>query len=384
MTKREMNIRVFAGASLPHVFFQPRIEPWYALHKDLGDLPERYRKVSLLELYDDLDISMRYIHYYTGMPSPIQQTYTDQVKIKDEYDADERHIVIDTPYGELVQKSRLTSDNTWRTVEFAAKNGDDLKKLAWLCHNTVISFNTKNFEQGSAFLGDRGVPQFWVPKSPYQALCQQWMKLTDFIYALNDEPAAVESAMKAIDESYDRLYEEIVTYVNPTDQGAAGPENPSSASPLQIVNLGENIDAHLVNPRYVEQYLIPFYEKRSNQLRRAGIYTHIHIDGAFRSLLGYLENLPFDGLEALTPLPQGDASIEEMKEYMGDKVLLDGIPAVLFLSYYPREDLKECVDKLVSLFHPRLVLGISDELPQGGDEESVDRVKWISDYCKTL
>ena len=29
MNFREMNLRVFQGKPLPHVFFQPRFEPWY-------------------------------------------------------------------------------------------------------------------------------------------------------------------------------------------------------------------------------------------------------------------------------------------------------------------------------------------------------------------
>jgi hypothetical protein len=62
--------------------------------------------------------------------------------------------------------------------------------------------------------------------------------------------------------------------------------------------------------------------------------------------------------------------------------LLDGIPAVLFLDHHSREELLECVEKLVKLFYPRLVLGISDELPEGGDEESWERLKLIAEWCR--
>lgn len=60
--------------------------------------------------------------------------------------------------------------------------------------------------------------------------------------------------------------------------------------------------------------------------------------------------IPFEGLEALTPLPQGDVNIEEIKENIGEKVLLDGIPAILFLPHYPMKELEECVEKLIELF----------------------------------
>jgi len=166
------------------------------------------------------------------------------------------------------------------------------------------------------------------------------MKLTDFIYALNDVPGDVVEVMKAIDSSYDSLYEQLVTYAGQDNHTPEDSEETDQYCGLKIINFGENIDVHLLSPQYFEEYLIPFYEKRSHQLRRAGIHTHIHIDGSFRPLLKYLADLPVDGLEVLTPFPQGDVSIQEMKEHIGDKVLLDRMPAILFLSYYPRAELQ--------------------------------------------
>ena len=118
------------------------------------------------------------------------------------------------------------------------------------------------------------------------------MGLENLIYALADFPEKVETLMEAIDNSYDNLYEEIISY-----------------GKVKIINFGENIDSSIVSPAHFEKYCIPFYEKRSKQLQKAGIYTHIHIDGSFKPLLKYLKDLPFDGLEALTPLPQGDVTL---------------------------------------------------------------------------
>ncbi|MFW6118714.1 MAG: uroporphyrinogen decarboxylase family protein [Planctomycetota bacterium] len=365
LTDRELNLRVFRGEPAPRVFFQPRMEPWYAWHVEGPGLPERFAGMSLLEVYDDLRLSMRYVHYYTGMPDPVEVHFEDEVETVVEQDGDERVKVTRTPHGDLVEKFHLTVDKTWRTVEFPVKGRQDLPALRWLLQRRTVTFNPEKFEKGSRFLGGRGEPQFWVPKSPYQALCQQWMKLNDFIYALADAPDEVEEIMGLIDRCYDALYEGIVEYDG-----------------VNIVNFGENIHEQLLSPAYFEKYLIPWYEKRSGQLREAGTFTHVHIDGFFKQLLPYLADLPFDGLEALTPEPQGDVTLEEMAEHIGDKVLLDGIPAVLFLPTYPEEKLTACVERIVELFHPRLVLGISDELPEGAGQESLERVRKISDWCR--
>jgi len=370
MTKKEINLRVFQRKEVPYVFFQPRMEPWYQWHKQFNKMPEKYKDKSLLEFYDELDVSMRYTHYLTGMPHPIETKFTEKVKVKEKFDEDkgEGMRVIETPYGELVSRYRLSSgDKVWFNVEFMVKDKDDLKKLRWLYENTVYSFSEEKFDKGSKFIGDRGEPQFYLcpPKSPYMFLAQIWARLQDFIYLLVDAQKEVEDVMKTMDDSYDSLFEEI-----------------TSSKKVRIVNFGENIDVHYFSPLYFEKYLIPYYEKRANQLKKAGIYTHIHIDGSFKPLLKYLKDLPFDGFEALTPLPQGDVSIEEIKENIGDKILLDGIPAVLFLPTFKAEEFEDCVKKIIKLFHPRLILGISDELPEGAPEESIERVRWVSNYCR--
>lgn len=370
MNFREMNLRVFQGKPIPHVFFQPRFEPWYDWHKTFHCMPERFQGMSLLDVYDALQVSMRTVHYYTGMPDPIVESFDPQVTIRRQFEPAHGTIIYETPYGDLVEEVKRTQDETWRTVGFPVKRADDFRKLRWLLSHAQFSFNEANFDQGDAYVGERGIPQFWVPKSPYQALAQVYMRLEDLIYALADCRQEVEETMRAIDDAYDGMYEQLTA------------NGPDGTGRLHILNFGENLHEALMGPRYFERYFFPFYEKRCGQLRRAGIYTHVHLDGYFHSLLPYLSTLPFDGLEALTAEPQGDVTLEEIKEHIGDKVLLDGIPAVLFLPMYSREQLMETVEKVVALFHPRLVLGVSDEVPEGADEEAILRVQMISEWCR--
>ncbi len=365
MTFREMNLRVFQGRPIPHVLFQPRMEPWLHWHRTFDKLPSRYREADVRAFYDDLDCSMRYMHYYTDIRDPVVQRFTSRVTVHKDTSETEKQIVYETPLGDLVEEQRLTVDDTWRTVGFPVKTLDDLKCLRWLCGEMSYHFVEGNFRQGSDFIGERGEPQFWVPKSPYQVLAQIWMKLEDLVYALADDRDLVEEVMGAIDASYDPLYEEIM-----------------ASGQVKIINFGENIHDQLISPRYWEQYFIPFYERRCAQLKKGGIYSHVHIDGYFRSLLPYLADLPFDGLEALTPRPQGDVALEEMAAAMGDKILLDGIPAVMFMPQYSQEELMEMTERIVNLFYPRLILGISDEVPEGTDVEAIERVRAIAEWCR--
>jgi hypothetical protein len=365
MNFRDMNLRIFQGRPIPHVLFQPRFEPWVHWHMIFGLMPAAYQGMSVRDLYDHLGASMRYMHYYTNVPDPVSEDYSPEVKIREHFTETEGWRIYETPYGELTQKLKLTIDQEWREVEFLAKSLADLKALRWLIQRLQYSFSVEKYRAGEDFVGERGVAQFWVPKSPYQALAQVWMKLQHLVYALADDPSEVEETMKVIDASYDPLYEQICR-----------------AGVVKIINLGENLHEALFSHRYFEKYYLPWYEKRMGQLKQAGIFTHLHLDGYFHSLLGYLKNLPFDGLEALTPVPQGDVTLEEMKDAIGDKVLLDGIPAVLFMDNYTREQLMETAEKVIRLFAPRLVLGVSDEVPEGTGQEAIERVRMVAEYSK--
>jgi hypothetical protein len=87
--------------------------------------------------------------------------------------------------------------------------------------------------------------------------------------------------------------------------------------------------------------------------------------------------LPFDGLEALTSHPQGDVSLEELSRYIGDKILLDGIPLILFLPQYSYDFVEEYTRKVLDLFSPDLILGVSDELSPNGDIIKLERIRDI-------
>ena len=359
MTRREINLRIFKKRKTSGVLFQPRIEWWYQYNKARETLPPKYREMDLLKLFDDLDASIRYFSYFTGLPDAVEVRYSKKVKIKEEIKGEKKFLIYATPRGELIEEWKQFSDGAWRILKFLVKTPEDIEKAIWLYENTSYVFIPENFERGSEFVGERGEPQFFSPRSGYQHLAIQLMGIENLIYALVDFPEKIERLMQAIDDSYNPLYKDIVFY-----------------GKVKIINFGENIDANIVPPRYFEKYCMPFYDKRSTQLQKAGLYTYIHIDGSFKPLLKYLKDLPFDGLEALTPLPQGDVTIEEMKDALGDKILLDGIPAILFLPSYPLEELEKCVEKLITLFYPRLILGVSDEVPPPAD---IERVRIVSE-----
>jgi hypothetical protein len=98
-------------------------------------------------------------------------------------------------------------------------------------------------------------------------------------------------------------------------------------------------------------------------------------------LLPYLAELPFDGYEALTPEPQGDVNLEDIRDAIGNRVLLDGIPSILFLPEYSFDYVREYTQNILELFSPNLILGVSDELSPNGQ---ITKVEMIAEMIKNF
>jgi len=169
----------------------------------------------------------------------------------------------------------------------------------------------------------------------------------------------VERYFSALSESHERLIEVI------------------NASPLEAINFGDNVHAGLLPPELFKKYALPEYEKRNHLLHQAGKFTFSHWDGDVKALLPYARHCGFDGIGAVTPKPQGDVTLQEVKEAFGDDLfLIDGIAALLFEDSYPLDELKRQVQEAIALFAPKLVLGISDELSLLGN---LERVRIVGD-----
>src|SRR6266542_708537 len=297
----EMNQRIFERKPIPHVFFQPRFEPWFDWHRQFNTLPEYLRGISMRDAYDLIGASLRYVDYYTGQPSPVYRNFPT-VKSTVQTEGNKARRRYETPHGPLFETMEMTIDKVWRKVEFPGKGPEDLKALRWLLERQICRFNTGNFAKGAAYICERGYPQFFVPKSPYFSLSQEWMSYEGFIYALFDCKSEIEDIFKIIDGMYDDFYNQLCAHDD-----------------VKILNFGENVADAYISLKYWDDYCVPWYEKRSGQLRRAGKFTHIHIDGDFEPLLPYLKHMPFDGYEALTPEPQGDVTLEQMRDHLGGK-----------------------------------------------------------------
>ncbi len=358
MTFRERTLAIFAHKPVDNIVYQPRIEHWYWTNLNAGTLPDRYKGMSLLEVYDDLGCSIRSYPFFNGC---LKCREDSSVKYKTEEHGDITVSRWETPVGAIEMHSRRTL-LAHHTDKFPVEKPEDVRVMEYILRGRTWWFDYEEFERNDVLIGDRAAPMIFIPRINIQRLYIEIMGVENTIYALADNRQMVEHLIQVINETDEQML------------------NIVAESPIPIINFGDNVDHHFLPPSLYERYVEPEYQRRAEFFRSAGKFTHAHWDGHIKLLLPYAKRSGLDGIEALTPVPQGDITIDEMKEALGDMILLDGIPMTYFLPYEENEELEKVTREIIKKFSPNLILGISDEPSPVCD---IEKVRLVAEILRT-
>jgi hypothetical protein len=371
LTNRERVLATFRKQPIDRIVWQPRIHHWYNTNyqRIMGQevtypalntyppIPADLRGKGLMDVFRTLGCSPRYAPENLG--KAMFSVHIDTGKVKTDTEVVDGHWVttMKTPAGELRSVSRAGYHS-----EYLLKSPADFAPYCYVLEHQSFVFNPENYENAVREFGDEGVPNEYFPRAPLQRLIIELMGFDNAILNLFEYPDETQALMNDIAAWDDGMYQVL------------------GDSPVEILNFGENLDGNLDSPELFEEHLAPYYEKRVAQLKAKGKLTHIHADGSLKPLIPLLRNIGFDGIEAATPLPQGDVTVAEIRELVGDAILLDGIPAIHFLTHHTTDELLAMTQDVLDTFSPGLILGVSDELPPGAD---IERVRLVGELVKS-
>jgi len=362
-----LHLDVVRGRAGGKVIWQPRILCWWADKKFTGEkLPEPYEHMSYVEMYRHLECSNR-IYEYGACYQRVEDPSVNVVRRKlDDYNTE---VVWETPVG--TQRAVYHQSRYHRSVraeKWPITDAAEMRVATWRAEHADWRWDQAKYEQLMAEWGDLGAPTAYLARVTVQDLYIDTMGVEAAIYALHDWPGPVGKYFAALNECHDRLIDVV------------------NASPIEIINFGDNVHSGTLPPDLFVKYVLPAYQHRCQRLHSAGKFVHAHWDGDCKPLLPLAKETGLDGIEAITPAPQGDVTLEEIKDGLGDELfLIDGIPAVYFDRTFGEDVLADCTRRIIELFAPKLILGISDEISSTGDIERVRLVgKIVDDYNASL
>ncbi|MHA1997385.1 MAG: hypothetical protein ACTSU9_04645 [Promethearchaeota archaeon] len=362
----------FKHENVERIVWQPRFSDWYwqnhinRLHPGIPDeklatfdfkCPDLDRQIFGMEqweIYDYLGASPRYPgECWPGMFFFYQEANPDadivEKYIKD--DAGNTHHKIITPFGVLTESRRFGSSYPDERI---LKKREDFKAVLYYIENKCVkcSFNESMWEIFHDVNEGRCVTVASAWRSPYNKCI---VELAGTMRTM--------ILMKRYTNDFDEFCNELerinFEIIMPTIM----------KSDVKYFSQGDNVDCMNNPPPVYKKYQQPYFERIAKECRKAGKFSFAHYDGHLKDILPFLgeDFYPFDGIEAPTILPQGDVSLDELKDALGEGIIvLDGITSTLFTKYYSDNDFVKHVNAVLEAFYPNIVLGVSDEVPPNG------------------
>lgn len=381
MNERERLLSVLEGGAADTIPWFADLSWWYDAHKMKGDLPEAYRDKggtdpsyqSHFQLTPTDGAGYLRLHQDTGVGifayAPMVWTETFSADIQ--FIVHEENNIITskviTPLGQIESTSQYLPDSfTSAYKSYYIKNPADLKVMQYIWTHREISPNYEEFERVDRFWDNAGIAFALSPisTSALQTLITRWAGIITTVNLIIDAPALFKETIEIAQSADDEIFEVIAN------------------SPARIVEFPDNVSGQVTGKNLLTKYVLPYWKKRVNQLHSGGKLVGVHNDGGVRAALPVIIEAGFDFVEAITPEPVGDITLEEIKAISdGRIVVIGGLPGVLFSPLYPIEYFKKYIDDVLTFFSDEagFVLGSADQIPPDAELERICMVREIID-----
>lgn len=354
MNLRERVLKVLSRQKADFVPWLGDLDYWKTYLNKSGKMPEEYKGNGFYKLHRDLGVGFYLQGYY-----PFKTVY-DGGKITTVKEGNSIINTVETPYGNLREVNIYLPDSyTWATREHYIKDIEDFKALRYWYENTYYEPNYKLAEERYELIGDNGLVLCYLPKSPFMELVTLLAGIEATTYAIADDEDEFTQTLKLMEKK--------------TDEAA----NIALLSPAECLMIPENLSSEVVGKSYFHNYMESFEVKWNHRIKEKGKYSFVHMDGTMKGLIKEVSSTGFAVMEALTPSPVGDLSIEDLHNWVPDSTIIwGGIPGVYFTDLVSDKDFDEFVIGVINIMkkEPRYVLGVADQVPPGSRFERIARV----------
>lgn len=268
---------------------------------------------------------------------------------------------VKTPIGTIKERWLYSQISYSRApTEHFIKTVQDLEVFKYWIENTSYKHDYKQAYMVKDKVGDIGFTLCYIPRSPLMQFIAKYAGVINTVNVMLADKKLFDETLKILEYKSDEAAEIALD------------------SPAEFIMIPENLSSDLVGKNLYEEYMRSYEEKWNKRIKEKGKYSFLHMDGYLKGLLKEVSEAGFSVIEAMTPKPTGDLSIDEFKSYVkSDSIMWGGIPGALFTPFTSDEKFEEFVKKVIGVMvsEPRYVLGIADQLPPDG---IIERVKTVS------
>jgi hypothetical protein len=280
---------------------------------------------------------------------PTYRTHLPNVKITQHvYWEQDRKMIrtyFETPVGKLSTLSEDVGFTHWQH-EKMFKSPDDYRPLLFLIQDEVYEPCYDTFARVQDDFGEDAIFRAGFGLEPLQELisgtvmdmevfCIEWMDRRDEILKLYN--AVVDNRRK--------VYSIVAN------------------SPALHANYGGNVVVDVIGPKNFERYYLPHYHEAAEVMHKHGKLIGSHFDANCRALASLIADTDLDYIEAFTPAPDTDMTLEEARVAWPDKVLWLNFPSSVHLK--PDATVEQATVDLLNEVDSvdGIIMGITEDIP---------------------
>ena len=251
-----------------------------------------------------------------------------------------------TDIGELHE----WSVNGW-VQEYLIKSPNDYRIMKRALQDVRFTPTNKYFDESEKALGDSGITighfgQFedvGYRRTPFQVIQIDFAGLEQFSINIAME---LPELMDLLEQMNEQLLEAFRCAVK------------TRASDIK---LWENLSIETIGPDLFRKYHVPLYDKITKILDGSGKRLQVHYDGKLQLIADDIGRLDFDGIDSLTPPPEGDMSVKQARQRWPEKFFW--MHPSLSLDSLPDAEVENYILQMVREAKSRFCLQLSEEVP---------------------
>lgn len=273
-----------------------------------------------------------------------------------------------TPHGRLeeIQKYDETTQS-YHPIKTAVHTREDILLLTEYISSLSPEIDFDRLDEAKIIykeFGDRGLVADNIGESPFMDFVEWYAGIENAQYLVMDYPDEVEELLREMQRVNLRLTELKTEY-----------------SPADVLYFTENTSTTIISPTQFSEYCKPFLTDYANLCRQGERTLFYHMCGHLKFILDEIDEIPFDGIEAVTSPPVGNTTFADVRKIIKNKCLIGGTNCVTWV-HTPEQIISEINDSLNQLEHYRgIVLGTGGIIPPSC---SPDTLRQVMEYIKRV
>lgn len=359
MTNRERVLAVLEGKMPDRLPWIARIQLWYNARVTDGNMPERFKGLSMDEVARELR---------TGNPARdglIFRPRYENMEVKTEREPGVIRTRFVTPYGSVTY-GQVTAGylegriDSGLPLEHPIRSVADYKVWEYIAENTFYDPCYEEYLAYEAKVGDDGYPMVTAGDCPFHHFELRLVGYNEVFYHMMDH----------LNE-----FEHLLTVMTQAERERLWPV--VADSPARLILHGLHFDSQMTPPKLFSKYITPYYKEFSDLLHSKGKFLAWHADDDSQAILGDVKEAGFDMSECFCTAPMVNVTLEEARAAWGSDVIIwGGVPSVVLEETFPEEEFEEYMRGVFRAIVPgnAFILGVADNVMPMSKIERVERI----------